>query len=197
MKNKILFGVAFLAFISASGVLNAQYNIAEIGLAQGTFKAAELDINTNLIGLHAGIEVPLATYSFRLGYDYLSRVGSATDGKKSLSHLSALKFLGGKVFNSGHRVQFLVFGGGYAMTPVGDIQLPEDKKSVFGFSSSAGTRIYISNRFSVFGEALFDIGLVPDYTYTNSDGVSITSNMPIRNLAFSVGIAFVYLNKKK
>lgn len=195
MKFKLIFTTIALAVLLQSPLF-AQYNIAEIGVAQGQFKVNELGLKSNLIGLHLGIEAPLSTWSFRFGLDYLTRIGAADSlSGNLLNSLTSIKLLGGKVFNEGHRVQFPLLVGGFFMTPDGGLKFKDDKKTVYGVSTSAGLRVYISNRFSIFGEALYDVGILPKYTYNNSSGAQVTSNVPLNNLAFSVGIAFVYRNK--
>lgn len=196
MVSKFFLSSIFWCLLQVPAMLYAQYNIAELGVAQGQFKANELSMATNLTGLHFAIELPLATYSTRFGLDYLTRIGADTTGN-SINKLTTIKLMGGKVFNNGHRVQFPLLAGGYAMTPVGDLRFEGEKKSVYGLSAVAGLRVYVSNRFSIFGEALYDVGLLSNYSYTNKSGAAVKSNVPINVLSFSVGVAFVYFNKEK
>jgi hypothetical protein len=177
--------------------LLAQYNIIELGGGQGQFNAKELGINTNLVGVHFGIEFPLGTYSLRGGLDYLSRIGSAPSTGNSINNFRAFKLLGGKVFGEGHRLQFpLLIGASYFYPNSDAIILSDSSKNKFGVSAAAGLRFYLGNKFALFGQAVFDGGLLSDYIYKNSVGTEVKSNIVIRNVFICVGIAFVYRKEK-
>ena len=194
MKSTTFVLYIVMMFIPYMGF--SQYNIFGAAAAQGKFVAQDLEINTSLVGLHTVFETPLSTYSMRFGFDYFSRIGMPSSSGGSVSNVWLLKAMGGKLINEGGRVQVPLFAGLSIMTPTGDLEFPEDKKSKFGLSAAGGLRIYISNRFALFGEAIVDGTVFTDYSYTGSAGSQVTSNVLAYNIAGTVGICFVYRQKR-
>lgn len=169
---------------------------AQLNLAGGSGSIANVndntsELNTNLLGINAFIEIPIQTFSARAEYSFYSPTSSDKDNLPKIDELSFVQLYAGKVLRQGQRFQIPLFVGGGKYNSKGDIKFDS-----WDIGAKIGARMYVAPRVAVFLDLSAHYILATDFTYTNNLGIEETSDLSPITTHLNFGVAYSYIKSK-